>query len=45
MLTLIQFSYTAQAMQDLIKNPQDRSNRVKALAEKLGGKMHAFYYT
>ena len=45
MLTLIQFSYTAQAMQNLIKNPQDRSMGVKALAEKLGGKMHAFYYT
>lgn len=45
MLTLIQFSYTAQAMQDLIKNPQDRSKGVKALAEKLGGKMHSFYYT
>jgi uncharacterized protein with GYD domain len=45
MLTLVQFSYTAQALQDLIKNPQDRSKGVKALAEKLGGKMHAFYYT
>ena len=45
MLTLVQFSYTAEATQDLIKNPQDRSKGVKALAEKLGGKMHAFYYT
>jgi uncharacterized protein with GYD domain len=45
MLAMIQFSYTAQAAQDLIKNPQDRSKGVKALVEKLGGKMHAFYYT
>ena len=45
MLTLVQFSYTAQALQDLIKNPQDRSKGVNALVEKLGGKMHAFYYT
>jgi uncharacterized protein with GYD domain len=45
MLALIQFSYTAEAAQDLIKNPQDRSQGVQALAEKLGGKIHAFYYT
>ena len=44
-LSMVQFSYTAQAVQDLIKNPQDRSKGVKALVEKLGGKMHAFYYT
>ena len=45
MLSLIQFSYTAQAAQDLVKNPQDRSKGLNALIEKLGGKMHAFYYT
>ncbi len=45
MLTMIQFSYTAEAAQNLIKNPEDRSKGVKALAEKLGGKLHSFYYT
>jgi len=44
-LSMVQFSYTTQAAQDLIKNPQDRSKGVKAMVEKLGGKMHGFYYT
>jgi uncharacterized protein with GYD domain len=42
---MVQFSYTAAAVQNLVKNPEDRSKAVKALIEKLGGKLLAYYYT
>ena len=43
-LYMTQFSYTAEAIAALAKNPEDRSVPVKALIEKLGGKMFGFYY-
>jgi uncharacterized protein with GYD domain len=43
--TLIQFSYTPQAMQKLIKHPDDRSRYIKEVIEKVGGRMLDFYYT
>ena len=45
MLSLVQFSYKGEAVQNLIKNPEDRSKVLRPLIEKLGGKLHAFYYT
>jgi len=44
-MVMAQFSYKAEALQNLIKNPEDRSKIFKALIEKLGGKLHGFYYT
>lgn len=43
--TMIQFSYTPQAMQKLIKHPEDRSRYIKEVIEKVGGRMIGFYYT
>jgi uncharacterized protein with GYD domain len=42
---MVQFSYKGEAIQNLVSNPEDRSKPVKALIEKLGGKMHSFYYS
>jgi uncharacterized protein with GYD domain len=39
-----QFSYTGEAWAALTKNPADRSQVLKALIEKMGGKMHLFCY-
>jgi uncharacterized protein with GYD domain len=39
-----QFSYTREAWSVLAKNPADRSQELRALTEKLGGKMHLFCY-
>jgi uncharacterized protein with GYD domain len=44
-MTMVQFSYKPEAMQNLIKNPEDRSKGLKTLIENLDGKLHAFYYT
>jgi uncharacterized protein with GYD domain len=41
---MLQFSYTKEAWAALVKNPEDRSVSVKALIEKLGGRMLGFYY-
>lgn len=43
-LAMIQFSYKAETISNLIKSPEDRSAVVKKLIEQLGGKMHAFYF-
>ncbi|MEE9491566.1 MAG: GYD domain-containing protein [Dehalococcoidia bacterium] len=40
---MTQFSYTADAWSALVKKPEDRSAPVKALMEKLGGKLLQFY--
>lgn len=39
-----QFSYTTEAWQALVKNPQDRSGVLKEQIEKIGGKLICFYY-
>ena len=43
-LYMTQFSYTTEAWKSLAKNPEDRSVPLKALWEKLGGKLVSFYY-
>ena len=43
-LYMTQFAYTAEAWATLVKNPADRSVPVRALAEKLGGRMISLYY-
>ncbi len=41
---LIQASYTADAWAKMIKSPADRGAALKALVEKLGGKVESFYF-
>ncbi len=43
-LYMTQFAYTAEAWAALAKNPQDRSEPVRELAQKLGGKLVGVYY-
>ncbi len=38
------FVYNVEAWQKLAKNPEDRSIPVKALMEKLGGRLISMYY-
>ena len=38
------FSYNTEGWQKLAKNPEDRSVPVKALMDKLGGKLICMYY-
>ena len=42
---LIQVGYTPQAWASLIKNPQDRTQLLKPVLEKLGGSMSSAYFT
>jgi len=43
-LYMLQFAYTAEAWTAFTKNPEDRTAAVKALGEKLGVRIEAFYY-
>jgi len=40
---LIQAAYTAEAVQALLHNPQDRTAALKAPVEKLGGRIHQMF--
>ena len=42
---LAQASYTAPAVGAMIKNPQDRAAVVAPMMEKMGGKLHGFWFT
>jgi uncharacterized protein with GYD domain len=42
---LMRFSYTPEAWARLIKNPEDRRSVAKTIIEKLGGKLHGFWYS
>ena len=42
---MLQFAYTADAWAALTSNPTDRSTAIKALAEKMGGRLINLYYT
>ena len=42
---LVQASYTAPAVGAMIKNPQDRAAVVAPMMEKMGGKLHGFWFT
>ncbi len=44
-LYMSQFAYTPEAWTAFTKNPEDRTNVVKELAEKLGGRFVGLYYT
>ena len=41
---MVQFSYAKEAVAAFTRKPEDRSAPVKALVEKVGGRMDAFYY-
>ena len=41
---LMRFSYTPEAWARLIRNPEDRRDVARAVVEKLGGKLHGFWY-
>lgn len=43
-LYMTQFAYTSDAWAALVKNPQNREEVLRALIEKLGGRMVSFYY-
>ena len=44
-LYMAQFAYTAQAWTAFTKHPEDRTKAVKALAQKLGCRFEALYYS
>lgn len=41
---LVQASLSAQATAALIKNPQDREVVLRPLVERMGGKLHGYWY-
>ncbi len=43
-LFMTQFSYTSEAWAKLVKNPEDRVAPLKAMAEKLRGRVIDFYH-
>ncbi len=43
-LFMTQFSYTSEAWAKLVKNPEDRTVPLKAMAKKLGGRVIDVYY-
>lgn len=42
---LMRFSYTPEAWARLIKKPEDRREVARTIVEKLGGKLHGFWYS
>ncbi len=44
-LFMVQFSYTAEAWAALARNPEDRSEAVRGLAESMGGRLVSFHYS
>jgi uncharacterized protein with GYD domain len=42
---LIQASYSAPAIGAMVKNPQDRAAAIRPMMEKMGGKLHGFWFT
>ena len=41
---LMRFSYTPEAWARLIRKPEDRREVARAILEKLGGRLHGFWY-
>ena len=39
-----QLTYTNEALEGLVKEPEDRGEVFREQVEKLGGKVHAFYH-
>lgn len=44
-LYMTHFVYTSDAWSALVKNPQNREEVLRALIEKLGGRLVSFYYS
>ena|ERR1700758_3758379 len=44
-LYMAQFAYTPEAWTAFTKNPEDRTNAVQTLAQKLGCRVEALYYS
>jgi uncharacterized protein with GYD domain len=44
-LYMVQFGYTAEAWTAFTRNPEDRTAVVQGLAQKLGCRVEAFYYS
>ncbi|HXX82287.1 MAG TPA: GYD domain-containing protein [Thermodesulfovibrionales bacterium] len=42
---MLQASYTAEAVKDLIKNPQNRREVVEKAIQKLGGRLEGFWFS
>jgi uncharacterized protein with GYD domain len=40
----MRFGYTAEAWARLLKKPEDRREVARGIIEKLGGKLHGFWY-
>ena len=43
-LYLTKFSYTAETWARLAQKPEDRRDAARAYVEKIGGKLHGFWY-
>jgi uncharacterized protein with GYD domain len=41
---MMQGAYTAETWAAMVKNPEDRTGPVKALAESVGGKLESLYF-
>ena len=41
---LIQVAYTPESMAALVKNPRNRAEEVRPAIERLGGKVHGFWF-
>jgi uncharacterized protein with GYD domain len=41
---LVQASYSSAATEAMIKKPQDRAAAVRPMIERLGGKLHGFWF-
>ena len=44
MTFITQASYTSEAWANLVKNPENREAATRALVEKVGGRLIAYYY-
>ena len=44
-LYMSQFAYTSEAWTALTRNPEDRSEVIRGLAEAMGGRLVSFYYS
>jgi uncharacterized protein with GYD domain len=44
-LYMTRFAYTPDALAALVKHPQNREDVLRALLEKLGGRLISFYYS
>lgn len=43
-LYMTQFAYSHEAWTELARQPEERAEAVRALLDRFGGRLHAFYY-